>query len=111
MMSPQGIGHRPVGARITTARRIGAVPFAVLVLTLGLVEPAAAQNVEGLLQNVLDILTGNTARLLAVIAIVIMGILAMFGIFDFRRMAIVVVGIIVVFGAAEIVNLLTGGAA
>jgi len=64
-----------------------------------------------LLQNVLDILTGNTARLLAVIAIVIMGILAMFGIFDFRRMAIVVVGIIVVFGAAEIVNLLTGGAA
>ncbi len=111
MMSPQAIAPRPVGARITTARRIGAVAFAILVLTLGLAEPAAAQNVEGLLQNVLNILTGNTARLLAVIAIVVMGILAMFGIFDFRRMAIVVVGIIVVFGAAEIVNLLTGGAA
>ena len=111
MMSSQAIALRPSAARITTARRIGAVAFAAIVLTFGLVEPAAAQNVEGLLQNVLNILTGNTARLLAVIAIVVMGILAMFGIFDFRRMAIVVVGIIVVFGAAEIVNLLTGGAA
>lgn len=35
----------------------------------------------------------------------------MFGLFDWRRIAIVVVGIVVVFGAAEIVNLLTGGAA
>ena len=111
MMSSQAITPRAPVARITPARRVGALAFATLVLSLGLVEPAAAQNVEGLLQNVLDILTGNTARLLAVIAVVIMGILAMFGIFDFRRMAIVVVGIVVVFGAAEIVNLLTGGGA
>ena len=111
MMSSSAIAHRPNAVRITTARRVGALAFAALVLTFGLVEPALAQNVEGLLQNVLDLFTGNTARLLAVIAIVVLGILAMFGIFDFRRMAIVVVGIIVVFGAAEIVNLLTGGAA
>lgn len=111
MMSSQAITRPTTGARITTARRVGAVAFAVIVLTLGLVEPAAAQNVEGLLQNVLDILTGNTARLLAVIAVVILGIMAMFGLFDFRRMAIVVIGIVVVFGAAEIVNLLTGGGA
>ena len=64
----------------------------------------------GLLQNVVDMLTGNTARLLAVLAVVVVGILWMFGLFDLRRAAIVVLGIVVVFGAAEIVNLITGGA-
>lgn len=79
--------------------------------SLILVQPAFAQaNVEGLLQNVVDMLTGNTARLLAVLAVVVVGILWMFGLFDLRRAAIVVLGIIVVFGAAEIVNLITGGA-
>ena len=73
-------------------------------------QPAlASANVEGLLQNVVDMLTGNTARLLAVLAVVVVGILWMFGLFDLRRAAIVVLGIVVVFGAAEIVNLITGG--
>lgn len=79
--------------------------------SLLLVQPAfASANIEGLLQNVVDMLTGNTARLLAVLAVVVVGILWMFGMFDLRRAAIVVLGIIVVFGAAEIVNLITGGA-
>jgi len=69
----------------------------------------ASANVEGLLQNVVDMLTGNTARLLAGLAVVVVGVLWMFGLFDLRRAAIVVLGIIVVFGAAEIVNLITGG--
>src|SRR3989344_4207437 len=101
MMSSQASTSQAPVARITPARRVGAFVF-----TLGLVEPALAQNVEGLLQNVLDLLTGNTARLLAVIAVVLLGIACMFGLFDWRRIAIVVVGIVVVFGAAEIVNLL-----
>ena len=79
--------------------------------SLLLVQPAfASANIEGLLQNVVDMLTGNTARLLAVLAVVVVGILWMFGLFDLRRAASVVLGIIVVFGAAEIVNLITGGA-
>jgi len=79
--------------------------------SLLLVQPAfASASIEGLLQNVVDMLTGNTARLLAVLAVVVVGILWMFGLFDLRRAAIVVLGIIVVFGAAEIVNLITGGA-
>lgn len=78
-------------------------------LTLASAGPAlAATNLEGLLQNVVDMLTGNTARLLAILAVVVVGILWMFGLFDLRRAAIVVLGIIVVFGAAEIVNLITG---
>jgi type IV secretion system protein VirB2 len=71
--------------------------------------PAQAQNVEGLLQNVVDLLTGNAARLLAIIAVVVVGILWMFGLFDLRRAATVILGIVVVFGAAEIVTALTGG--
>lgn len=74
------------------------------------VQPAMAQDVEGLLQNVVDMLTGNTARLLAILAVVVVGVLWMFGLFDLRRAAIVVLGIVVVFGAAEIVSLITGGA-
>lgn len=111
MMSSLAIADSASARRLTTARRVAAVAFGVTVFSLGLVEPAAAQNVEGLLQNVLDFFTGNTARLLAVLAVVLLGILAMFGMFDFRRMAIVVMGIVVVFGSAEIVDLLTGGVA
>ena len=92
-------------------RRQCAVGAIALATTLMSVQPAFAQaNVEGLLQNVVDMLTGNTARLLAILAVVIVGILWMFGLFDLRRAAIVVLGIVVVFGAAEIVNLITGGA-
>ena len=92
-------------------RRQCAVGAIALATTLMSVQPAfASANVEGLLQNVVDMLTGNTARLLAILAVVIVGILWMFGLFDLRRAAIVVLGIVVVFGAAEIVNLITGGA-
>ena len=95
----------------TVRRRQCAVGAIALATTLMSVQPAfASANVEGLLQNVVDMLTGNTARLLAILAVVIVGILWMFGLFDLRRAAIVILGIVVVFGAAEIVGLITGGA-
>lgn len=97
-------------ARIPALRRTAAIGGVALAASLILTSPASAQDIEGLLQNVVDMLTGNTARLLAVLAVVVVGILWMFGLFDLRRAAIVVLGIIVVFGAAEIVNLITGGA-
>ncbi len=96
---------------VPTRRRLCATTLIACASSLLLVQPAfASANIEGLLQNVVDMLTGNTARLLAVLAVVVVGILWMFGLFDLRRAAIVVLGIIVVFGAAEIVNLITGGA-
>lgn len=92
-------------------RKLGATAAIALTTVAMSAEPAlASANVEGLLQNVVDMLTGNTARLLAILAVVIVGVLWMFGLFDLRRAAIVVLGIVVVFGAAEIVNLITGGA-
>lgn len=93
-----------------SARRVASVAGVSLAVSVLSASPAlASANVEGLLQNVVDMLTGNTARLLAVLAVVVVGILWMFGLFDLRRAAIVVLGIIVVFGAAEIVGLITGG--
>ncbi len=60
-------------------RRQCAVGAIALATTLMAVQPAfASANVEGLLQNVVDMLTGNTARLLAILAVVIVGILWMF---------------------------------
>lgn len=97
-------------ARLPALKRTAAIIGVALAASLVLTSPASAQDIEGLLQNVVDMLTGNTARLLAVLAVVVVGILWMFGLFDLRRAAIVVLGIIVVFGAAEIVNLITGGA-
>lgn len=92
-------------------RRRGATVAIAVAATFISVQPAfASANVEGLLQNVVDMLTGNTARLLAILAVVVVGILWMFGLFDLRRAAIVILGIVVVFGAAEIVGLITGGA-
>jgi len=96
--------------RASFRRRHAATATLACAVSLAAAGPAlAAANVEGLLQNVVDLLTGNTARLLAVLAVVIVGVLWMFGLFDLRRAAIVVLGIVVVFGAAEIVNLITGG--
>lgn len=72
-------------SRFTPFRRSAALAWATLAFTALLVEPAAAQSAEALLQNVLTLLTGTTARLLATIAVVLLGIAAIFGIFDWRR--------------------------
>jgi type IV secretion system protein VirB2 len=73
-------------------------------------EPALAQtaNIQGVLQNIVDMLTGEVARLLAILAVIIVGIAWMFGYLDLRRAAWVVLGVAIVFGASEIVSTLTG---
>ncbi len=54
-------------------------------------------------------LQGNVARLLAIIAVIIVGIAWMFGYLELRKAAYCVLGIGIVFGATEIVNTLAGG--
>ena len=85
-----------------------ALVAAALVITW--VEPAAAQqaNVEKVLQNIVTMLTGNVAKLLATLAVIITGVAWMFGYLDLRRAAWVVLGVAIVFGAAEVVTTLTG---
>jgi type IV secretion system protein VirB2 len=82
-----------------------------LVFSLVLIEPAFAQsaNIEGVLQNIVNLLTGNVARLLATLAVIVVGIAWMFGYLDLRKAAYVVLGVAIVFGASEVVSTLTGG--
>ena len=95
---------------ISTLRPALATALIAGVLTLTLVEPALAQtaNIEGVLQKVVDMLTGEVARLLAIIAVIVVGIAWMFGYLDLRKAAYVVLGVAIVFGASEIVSTLTG---
>ncbi|HEV2555145.1 MAG TPA: TrbC/VirB2 family protein [Bosea sp. (in: a-proteobacteria)] len=89
-----------------------AAPTAIAAaLVLFAAEPALAQtaNIEGVLQNIVTMLTGNVARLLATLAVIIVGIAWMFGYLDLRKAAYVVLGVAIVFGASEVVSTLTGG--
>lgn len=82
----------------------------VLVPTLFLFpqEAHAAAAWEDALQKVVDILTGNTARLLAILAVIGFGIGALFGRVSWRRAGEIVLGIAIVFGAASIVDMFMG---
>ena len=83
-----------------------------LVVSVG---PAFAQStgvggdIGTFIQNIVDLLTSNVIRGLAVIAVILTGVAWMFGHLDMRRAGTVVVGIIVIFSAAAIVDLITGG--
>ena len=78
-----------------------------------LASPAAAQTVggdlAGFIENLIELLNSGVVRGLAVLAVIITGIVWMFGQIDLRRAGTVVVGIIVIFGASTIVDLITGG--
>src|SRR3954471_24121480 len=91
-------------------RQVALIAVVACALTVALVEPALAQtaNVEKVLQNIVDALTGNIAKLLATLAVIITGLAWMFGYLDLRRAGFVVMGVAILFGASEIVGTLTG---
>ncbi|MBW9075066.1 MULTISPECIES: TrbC/VirB2 family protein [Agrobacterium] len=76
-----------------------------------MVEPAFAQaaGIETVLQNIVTMLTGNIAKLLAVIAVIVICIAWMFGYMDLRRAGFWIIGIGGIFGATELVNTIVGG--
>lgn len=97
----------------TSIRPFAAIAMMATVFSLTLIEPSFAQSggIESVLQNIVNMLTGNVARLLAIIAVIIVGIAWMFGYLDLRKAAFVVLGIGIIFGATEIVNTISGGGA
>ncbi|MBY3346443.1 MULTISPECIES: TrbC/VirB2 family protein [Rhizobium] len=94
-----------------TLRPVAAPALMAVVIVFSLAEPAFAQaaGVETVLQNIVDMLTGNIARLLAVIAVIIICIAWMFGYMDLRRAGFWIIGIGGIFGATELVNTIVGG--
>jgi type IV secretion system protein TrbC len=96
---------------MTISRRHAAfLTLLAIIIMAALIEPAAAQtaNVEKVLQNIVDALTGNIAKLLATLAVIITGLAWMFGYLDLRRAGFVIMGVAILFGASEIVGTLTG---
>lgn len=92
-----------------SASRLFPLTIAALAFAVLFVEPAAAQSLggaESILTKIVDTLTGNPARLIAVIACIIIGFAFLFGYADLRVVGYFVIGAIIVFGAREIVDLL-----
>ncbi len=92
----------------------GALAAALLLLSL---HPAAADTAGGtgslntFLTNVMNLITGTTGQIIAVIAIALSGVGAMLGAFSIRAFGGVVLGCAIVFSAAWIVGQITGSAA
>ncbi|WP_018237803.1 TrbC/VirB2 family protein [Ensifer sp. BR816] len=96
---------------VATVRSVLTVASTAVIVSIVMVEPAFAQatgGIESVLQNIVDMLTGNVAKLLATIAVIIVGIAWMFGYLDLRKAAYVVLGIGIIFGASEIVSTISG---
>lgn len=90
------------------ALRVPPLVFVAVAFSVVMVEPAFAQSLGGaetILQTIVDALTGNIARLIAIIAAVVIGFAFLFGYVDLRTIGYFIVGCIILFGAAEIVDL------
>lgn len=93
-------------------RAFAATALMAVVFSASMIEPAFAQNaggIETVLQNIVNMLTGNVMKLVATIAIIVVGIAWMFGYLDLRKAAYCVLGIGVAYGAPQIVSTLAGG--
>ena len=102
------------GARLrTTGLRLSVIATALLVAA----HPASAQTAGGsgsldsFLTNVANMITGTTGQALAIIAVAVCGVGAMFGALSARAFGGVVLGCAIVFSAAWIVNKITGSGA
>ena len=102
------------GARLrAVGLRLSAVATALLIAA----HPASAQTTGGsgsldsFLTNVANMITGTTGQALAIIAVAVCGVGAMFGALSARAFGGVVLGCAIVFSAAWIVNKITGSGA
>lgn len=68
-------------------------------------------NVDDVLQNIVNMMTGTTAKLIAIICVAAVGIGWMYGFIDLRKAAYCIIGIGIVFGAPTLVSKLMGNGA
>lgn len=89
------------------------IKFVLVSATLGVlvVEPSiafATDNLSTAASNILGLFTGTLGKAVATIAVVVMGLMAMFGRLEWERAFKVILGIAIVFGAAKFVTLISG---
>ena len=82
-------------------------------VTLVVTDAAYAQSVLGkadsFLQKIVDALTGTTGKLVSTIAVVAVGLAAVFGRIEWTKALIVLAGIAIIVGAPQLVSALWGG--
>lgn len=84
------------------------VAVAAILAALVMPMPAFAQtSADGLFQQILDLLTGTVAKIIAAIAIVMCGFATMAGRLDKSMFMSVLVGIVMIFSAGWIVDQIT----
>lgn len=91
------------------------IVFMLLLTALIVIDPSYASNgsqgfgkLDSVLSSIVDTMTGGTARLIAVICVIGVGIAWMYGFFDLRKAAFVIIGIGIVFGAPSLVGKFIG---
>jgi type IV secretion system protein VirB2 len=86
---------------------------ALIIVSLFASDAAHAQSVLGkadsFLQKIIDALTGTTGKLVSTIAVVAVGLAAVFGRIEWTKALIVLAGIAIIVGAPQLVNALWGG--
>ncbi len=65
-------------------------------------------NLDTVLGSIVNMMTGTTAKLIAIICVAAVGIGWMYGFIDLRKAAYCIIGIGIVFGAPALVNKLIG---
>ena len=105
-------GHL-VGA-ITSERNAALLAVGVVFATIALADTAYAQSgallqpVDNMLTQIVQAVQGTIARSLAIIAVCVLGFLAMFGRLSWFLAGSIILGIVLVFGAATIVDAVKG---
>ncbi|WP_043062283.1 TrbC/VirB2 family protein [Brucella anthropi] len=91
-------------------RSIATSAIMTTIIFATLVEPAFAQaaSIESILQNIVDLLTGNIFKLIATIAVILIAVAWMFGYMDLRRAGYWIIGIGVIAGSSELVSTIVG---
>lgn len=98
--------------KLTTSKKlvmdrsiIAGILFISLII---LPDVASAAPWDNALQTIIGFIQSGTGRLLAILAIIIVGILMLFGQLEKKTVAFIVLGIALIFGAVEIVDLFIG---
>lgn len=105
--------HRALAARHRSLWQQVVLLLVVAVILALLCDPVFAQTTGGsggqtdittFLQNIVNLMTGNVGKLIAVLAICIAGISALMGAISLRGLGGIILGVMLIFSAGWIVN-------
>lgn len=84
--------------------------LAICLLMVGTVEPASANVLNNLANAVLNVLNNTFLRVIAIIAVIIVGLSALSGRMEWSKAGWIIGGVVIIFGAAGIVDYIIANA-